>query len=504
MRRHAAIPEAPRWSLSTATSPSRLCGVAMTGATEADPDRSTAGWIAATLILTAALLLMVLRHGQAASIDGGTTPDTGGRVAFIAIGFAAVIPAFITRLDLRVPRWVVPITGGLSMATLLALWLLVTTGRDGAAWSLYGGLQVLRARTTFADIDWVARALECGGCEQWPQMHGPAIYLFEWLTFGAFSPSWVVPLGLAIALTLSAILAWLSLQASNFGRVVLLIAALSPAWLLLLDRANLDALLVLALAFGALLVNRRESLVTWSAFAAFIFIAGAIKYYPFAAALALLPALRLRRGWIVLAGFATATAAYLLLIRDQLARASEYNALDVTILYDFPAYGRLIVLDRLGGGVAGAPLWYVGTALLLFLVISAAGWGWRWSSLEQPVGAPTLALTLGGSAAFLAAVFVSGFGYMYKGPFLLLTVPLIAGTAARIGQSRNRAALFGTLFVLVNLVYTMTVAYSSLLTTLAGLIVAGFALGAGLAQTTRLVAQARASARLSQVSMAAS
>jgi len=148
----------------------------------------------ATFLFVLALLVVVFAHGEATSIDGGVTTETGGRLALVGIILAGVLTAFVTRLDVAVPSWVGTVTGLLSFALLLMLWLLVVLDFDSLAWTAYGGLQVLRARTNFADLDWVARALECGGCEEWPQLHGPLLELLNIATGGLFQTAWVAPL----------------------------------------------------------------------------------------------------------------------------------------------------------------------------------------------------------------------------------------------------------------------------------------------------------------------
>ena len=433
-------------------------------------------------ILTASVLAAVFVHGQATSIDGGTTTETGGRFAVVALLLAVVATAFVIRLDIAVPRWIPAFSGVLSFLIALSLWMVVFAGLDSIAWMAYGGLQVLRARTTFADLDWVARALECNGCDAWPQLHGPALELIHRVTGGIFGPQLVLPLGLLLAVLLSGALVYLSRNSEGIGKVALLIAAASPAWLLLLDRANLDGLVLLVLVIGIWFAFRSDSIGSWALLAGMLFVVGAIKYYPFAAALVLLPALRLRRGWMVVAGFTIAVLGYMALYWNEFRNASAYNTERNAVLWDFPAYGRLFILDRTGASVPGSAGWTVVNALVVGMVVASVLWGWSLRSLLRHSSPIPATLALGGSTVFVAAIVVSGFGYMYKGGFLLLMVPVLSLVLANAQGLGSRFGLFSSLFMLVLVVLALTVAYSSLLATISGVLAACFALGLAFGQ----------------------
>jgi hypothetical protein len=452
--------------------------------------------VAATLsaVFTTGVLALVFLHGEATAIDGGTTSETGGRFAVAALLLAVLIPAFIVRFDVVVPTWIPVVSGLLSLLVVLGLWLLVFTGLDPIAWTAYGGLQVLRARTTFADLDWVARALQCNGCEQWPQLHGPALELLHEATGGVFSPEWVSPLGLFLAVLLSASLVYLSRNSEGTGRIALLIAAVSPAWLLLLERANLDGLVLLALVVGTWLALRYDSIASWAVLAGMVFVVGAIKYYPFAAAIVLIPVLRLRRGWMVIASFATAVLGYMILYWTDFRDASAYNTERNAVLWDFPAYGRLFILDRTGASVFGSHEWIVVNALVAGMAVAAVLWGWSLRSLLMRSSSNPAILALGGSTVFIAAIVVSGFGYMYKGGFLLLMVPLLSLAVANAQRLGSRFGLFSALFMLVLVLLALTVAYSSLLATISAVLSACFALGLAFGQVVTEVSKSRKAA----------
>ena len=436
----------------------------------------------ASAFMVVAVLVLVFLHGKATSIDGGFTTETGGRLAAMALLLSVAATAFVTRIHFTVPSWVSYLSGLLSFGLLLALWLLVITGRDSSAWAVYGGLQVLRARVTFADLDWVARALGCGGCEQWPQLHGPALEGIYFATGGVFGPEWVAPLGLLLAAAVSISLVYISQIASGAGKVLLLVAAVSPAWLLLLDRANLDGVVLLFLVIGVWVACRYNNLKAWSALAFLIFVAGAVKYYPFVAGLVLLPVLLVRRGWLVLVGFGGISLAYMAAFWTDFRAASAYNTDKNAVLWDFPAYGRLIVLDRMGAFESGTADWLLSNGLLLGMSASVLIWGWTipLARTREILTVPTLAIA--GSTVFLSAVAVSGFGYMYKGAFLVLLVPLLSLGVVTTQKIGSRFGLFTFLFMLVMIALALTVAYSSLLASIAAWISASFALGVGLRQ----------------------
>lgn len=457
-------------------------------------------WPAITYAVMLLLLALVLRHGSATSADGVTT-DTGGRPAAIALLLTALLPLFVTSLSVRIPRWVMWVAAAVSFAITFVLWWLVVTGRDALAWAAYGGLQVLRGRAPFTDIDVLVRWFDCNLCETWHPYYGPSIPFIDTVTLGRFTYSWVPLIGFTLAIGGLLGYLWIARLSSGRGRLVLLVAAVSPAWLLLLDRANIDLLFLIVLALGAYLTRRSASLSPWIAFAALIWISGTMKYFPFALGVALLPALRLRRGWTVLVGFGLASAAFMAVFWQDFVQSSKFNSEKIVVLFDFPAYGRLMVLDRMAGLYSESPMLLVGNVLFFALVLAAGAWGFVWARglKTESVALPTLAL--GGSAAFLAAVAVSGFGFMYKGAFLLAVVPLMS----RPVRSRSRFGLYTSLVTLVCIALALTIAYSSLLATLAGTIAASLALGAAIAVTWRQVQQAgQARARASHSSIAAS
>lgn len=329
----------------------------------------------------------------------------------------------------------------------------------------------------FNDLDWNLRWLACDLCSKWDPHYGPTLALLNPLVGPDLNASVIATMGLVLAIAMSVSLVWVARSSGDRGVLVLLIAAVSPAWLLLLDRANFDAFVVLALVAGAWLIRRRDSLLSWGVLAALIWVNGTLKYYPFALGIALLPVLRLRRGWAILMGFLAATVAYMLFVWTDFRDSAIWNDMHVT-LYDFPAYGRLIVVDRLVGLGSADPVANSWANLLVWLVVLTAGaWGVAWGSrlARRSVTSPVLAV--GGGAVFLSAVIVGGFGAGYKGAFLVLAVPLLSLPL----RAKRHFGLYTSIVSLALIAIAMTVAYNSLLSTLAGLMSAALAVGAGLA-----------------------
>ncbi len=444
-----------------------------------------------------AILFVLMRGSQQATTDGVTT-DSGGRTALMALALATVLPWFIQRFDVQVPKWLPWAIGGVSLAITAALWSLVAAGLNSLAWAAYGGLQVLRGRANFNDLDWDIRWLACDLCDKWNPHYGPSLALANPITGGLIDVGWVTPLGFALAGALALGLVWLARESTGRGVLVLMIAAVGPAWLLQQDRANLDGLVFVVIVFGAWLVRRRESLLTWSVFAALIWVIGTLKYYPFAVGIALLPALRLRRGWTVIAGFVLASVTFMALAWSDFRDSLRWNGESILVTWDFPAYGRLMVLSRMGEFSSNDSWLGLGNLLFLGMAACAVLWGLAWSSdlHTKTVAKPVMAL--GGGTVFLSAVLIGGFGFMYKGAFLLPLIPLLSlPLRTRSGQPRMR--LYTSLVALICIGFAMMVAYASVLTTLAGIVAASIGVGAGLGLTWRGWRQARASASHSSI-----
>jgi hypothetical protein len=160
--------------------------------------------------------------------------------------------------------------------------------------------------------------------------------------------------------------------------------------------------------------------------------------------------------------------------RESFAESSKWNTEKIIVIDDFPAYGRLQVLDRMAVNDANPSLVVIASALLLAITLAAAFWGFNWGRQISTPSTVHIVLALFGTSAFIGTILISGFGFMYKGAFLLLAVPLLS-------QGRKGAGgfvIFTSLVSLSLLLVAVMVAYSTLLITLAGLVAAGIAFGA--------------------------
>lgn len=428
--------------------------------------------LAATLtwVLTFSILAVVLISGGSAAQSGGSD-GTGGRTTAVVLALVALIPLAITRIDWRVPKWVAVIAFAVSVSLSFALWGLVTSGRDASAWSLYGGLQVLRAPQSFADLGHVLRAIDCGGCDGYAN-YGSAVAWLKPLTLGVFSESRLDLIGLVLIGAMSFMLAAIAWKSLPMSRLMLTVVSAGSAWLLLLDRANLDMFALAIPVIAVVLLRRRDALWVWFLFAAAIWIVGTWKYYPFALGIMLVPALRLRYGWTVLTAFATATIVYIVTAWSEIADSSaEYGTF--TVLEDFPAVGRLPVTVRMIGDGSLISSEFLAAVLLATTVLAAMLWGFvaaRNTSLNHSWEA---FIALPNAAVFLVVVLIGGFGFGYKVVFIVLALPL----AALLANQASRSLVYAGVVLTALIMIPSLVSYSILLTSLSALIAAGFIAG---------------------------
>ena len=204
-------------------------------------------------------------------------------------------------------------------------------------------------------------------------------------------------------------------------------------------------------------------------------IVGTWKYYPFALGLLLLPLIRIHRGWTVITGFAAAALAFFVFQWEAFSSSVSDNS-EALILYDFPALGRLPVISRMTDqfDFQNQPL--AANLIVGLLALAAAWWGVTFARRLPRVPLYTGMLGSAGSTLFLASVLVAGFGFAYKAAFLLLLVPLFALP----NRSQHRFLLYTSVVALLLIAIPLIVAYSILLTSLAGITVASMGLGASL------------------------
>lgn len=430
--------------------------------------------MAATWVVLLAILAKIV--ATSASISGGTVDtDTGGRTALLVLGLVLGLPLLIRSIDLHGPRWLPWAIGAVSAGITLLLGLLIDIGRNAEAWALYAGLQLLRAREHYSDLAWVLRWIQCDGCAEQDPGYADGVLWLGPATFGLLRESWAPLLGTLLTIGLSLCLVWLARTSAPRGLPVYAIAAIGGGWLLLLDRGNLDALVLALPVVAVAALRRRQSLWVWALIAAAIWVMGTWKYYPFALGLLLLPLLRRRHGWTVLVGFSAATAAFMLANWSQFASSSADNS-RALILYDFPALGRLPIVARMVTefSLTAQPL--LGNVLVLLLSLSGIAWGLAFGRRLRGTPLQPAMLASTGSAVFLASVLIAGFGFAYKAAFLLLIVPLMALPR----RPRDRFLLYTSIVTLLLVCVPLIVGYSILLTSLAGILAAAIGLGASL------------------------
>jgi hypothetical protein len=437
--------------------------------------------------VTAALVALALARVLLSLTDPANTSAPG----YLPLAYAATavlvavfgVGVFVRRADVAFSRYLPWVVGLVSAAVSLFPWWAVWTQRADLGAIVYRGLRVPQGPFQFWDIVLPLKSIDCAsfgfdvyaennGCLQDPSIYGPGVLWLQYVPFDLFSERYATGIGVVMMLVSSLVLLWLARNTTGLGQAVLLVAAVGGPWLLLLERGNLDALLLWTAAATVILVRRWPSLWAWSLAAALIWLMGTWKYYPFAMGLMLVPALRLRRGWTVLVGYALATTAFMLVTWEnfRFSQQSNSNMIDYG---DFVVLGRVPVVARMLGTVVGAEGLQSGDLIFFALALAAVGWGAAvgWA-LRRRLVHPAM-LGAAGSALFLASVVVAGFGYGYKATFLLLGVPLVAAVV----RSRTSALVASSVVILALTGVTAVVVWNTVLATLAGVVVAGFVLG---------------------------
>lgn len=460
------------------------------------------GW--SLVLLTAAFVAGVealLISGAADDVVNAAVP-TAAVSAALALAVAFALPAFVRRLDLDVSGVLPWVAGGLSAVLVAVPWLAYGAGSVSWAEVLWRGVRIPPGLDDFWDISLVLQSVDCAsfgfdvysannGCMQDPSIYGPGTLWLQYVPFDLFAERNSGWLGLAAIIISSLVLVWLARISTGRGRIVVLVAAVGAPWLLLLERGNFDAFVIWAAALLALLTRRWNSLWAWSVGAAAIWLMGTWKYYPFALGLMLLPVLRVRFGWTVLAGYAAATVAFVTLTWENLRLSLQANT-QMPLIDDLVILGRVPLVFRMPGGDPDPWTLHTGDLLIAGAAVSAVAWGVVVGGLLRRPHRAQAMLGLGGSVLFLAAVLISGFGFAYKASFLLLTVPLLAVP----GRPRDRLLLYSSLATLGMVVLASTVVWNTALATMAGIVAASFALGL----SCRLVLRAtRGSAKAAQV-----
>lgn len=463
----------------------------------------------ATAVLVGVVMVQILRSGS----DPGATavtrylPDVDADYLPKAYAAAAVLAAvlvvglFVRRLAVGTRRALPWAAGALSALAALGPWWAVHWGAAGLAQSAYRALHVPQGIFPFWDLTLVLQSIDCAadgydvlapgnGCLADAAIYGPGVLWLRFVPLEAFSAGNAEWLGVAAVLLSSLLLAWLARASTGAGQVVLLLAAVGGPWQLLLERGNIDAVVLWGAAAAVILVRRWDRLWSWSVAAGVIWLLGTWKYYPFAMGLMLIPAVRLRRGWTVLAGYLLAAALFVTATWSNFAFSAESNS-GMVDYREVGALGRIVVVARMIGSVVNPASLQPGDALVFAVALAAAAWGVAVAlatgrSLRHPA-----MLAVGGSSMLLASVLLSGFGWGYKATFLLLGVPLVA---ALVG-SRRVVVASSAITVLVLIAVASVVSWNTVLATIAATVAGAFCFGAAGACLVRPVLPGRSAQR---------
>lgn len=396
-----------------------------------------------------------------------------------------LVGLFVRRVDVTVIPGFPWLIGLLSFTVSFLPWWGLAGGNPDLGTLIYRGLKVPQGIMQFWDLSLVMQSVDCArwgfdiyinnnGCMQDASIYAPGMVWLQYVPFGLFSQSNVAFLGVMMIVISSLVLVWLARQSRGLGQIVLAIGAIGGPWLLLMERGNIDAVVLWSAAVVVLLVRRWDALWVWILAALLLWLMGTWKYYPFVMGAMLLPVLRLRHGWTVIAGYLIAAVGFVLVTWENFRFSAGSNS-SMVDFGDFVVLGRIPVVARMLGSEVGASGWQAGDLLLLFLTIAAVAWGIGVGLMVRRVRTWTAMLAVSGSALYLASVLVSGFGYGYKATFLLLAVPIISALVA----SGIRIIAASSLAALLLIAVQSVVVWNTVMVTLAGLIAAGFALGLG-------------------------
>ena len=438
-------------------------------------------------VILAGVLAMVL------VLTSITDPANAAAAGYLPLAWAAaavllavlVIALFVRRVDISLAGGFPWVVGALSFVVSFLPWWGLAGANPDLGTLIYRGLKVPQGIMQFWDLTLVMQSVDCArwgfdiytdnnGCMQDASIYAPGMVWVQYVPFQVFSMANVAFLGVLMILISSLVLVWLARQSSGLGQILLAIAALGGPWLLMLERGNVDAVLLWAAAVVVLLVRRWNVLWVWALAAALLWLMGTWKYYPFAMGAMLLPVLRLRHGWTVIAGYLVAAVGFVILTWDNFRFSSGSNTAMIDF-GDFVVLGRVPVVARMLNADLGVGSWSWGDLVLLVLTLAAIAWGFGIGMALKRVRTWTAMLAVAGGALYLASVLLAGFGWGYKATFLLLVVPLVSALVA----SGMRFVAASGVAVLLLVGIQSVVVWNTVMVTTAGLIAAGFAVGIG-------------------------
>jgi len=440
-------------------------------------------WVVFGFFAVAILLSELLAESGSRQLPGRT-------FALVVVLIWALLPAHRIKISAW-PAWAPPVLFVVfSLGAYVVQWL----GRDGLAGSLYQVVAVGPViERDFFDSWLTLEGVRCYGegvdvsqdndCAFFN--YGPVLLLLAPLgVSGALGTA----LGLAFMLGVAIGFLVLARLTNARGRFALSFMAVSGAVVLMTERGNFHSFLILVPALGIAamkLLGGPSRLRNWAPLTALIAFAGVVVWYPFTQIAALIAALRLKRGWLLIASVAVVAGLYAWWGRDYLAVSAESQ--QWIGQFGFVAISAsTFASSMLGLGQASAPVWAWG--LVVAFAALAIAWGWvsaasgrtpNWQTVD-PTDAKAanrvyvLVAALAGSAALFATAALSS-GYQYRAAALVLCVPLLAASVAKTRAWRNNSAT--VLLVAASTVFFMN---SPLAMTAGVLIASGFAAGVAL------------------------
>ena len=411
--------------------------------------------------------------------------------AAAVLALVLLAAALITRVRIATHPAAPWIIGLVSLVASLLPWWLLTSGQTQSAALIYQGLKIPQGIIRFWDLSLVLESVDCArwgfdiyavgnGCLADPSIYAPGMVWLQYVPGEIFSEANAGWLGVVMITISSLALLILARWSSGLGQGVLLIAAIGAPWVLLLERGNVDAVVIWVAVITVALAHGWNSAAAWTIAAALIWLVGTWKYYPFALGILLLPALAIKRGWIIVAGYLVAALGYVALTWEGFRTSSAASSAMVDF-GDFVVLGRTPVVARMTGHADGIGSWQAGDVLMVLIGLLAIALGFL-AAWRTQVRTPLLgSLAAAGGAIYLAVVLVAGFGYGYKAAFLLLAIPLVSSWPSNKGRILAAVGLATILLIGIESV----VVWNTVLATLAGVIAAGVAVGAGAAVLLR-------------------
>jgi len=393
----------------------------------------------------------------------------------VALAFAGAFTVMSLRTRGRSLVLTLIIVVGLAASLIPpVVWLAVS---PGLASTLYQGLGVTSGGPGYGDLSYVLRALECAGadvdivdptntCFPGGTLYGPAL---GWFGQSILAPEWAPVLGLALSVAAVACAWWLATTAPDPGPIVILIAMVCSAWILLLERGNLDAV-VFIVAVAVALTWGRVGIVRKSILVSAIVLLALMKFYPVLLILGLIPFLRRRGQWWIIGLTSLAFIGYVLIYREDVMRSLAINSGQATTSNG--SLGTEVLAAMLAGtSVEAAPTIMILVLSLALLVVVGAGAAANVPARAIPNSVVSAAIM--GTALACVTLLVAGAGFHYKAVFLLLAVPYASYVAtSHLGYQRI-LGYFALAMILISQTFIFNVLTATLTSTIAASVLLG-------------------------------